>query len=155
MCLCGLGKGWLCGGVREGGGRPPGRGKRRVPAVRRHHPLAHSDSLSAASLKSSPCKNFFHQQRAAAICFDHGPPARQRKAAPLPVARSVKFAFNSCFSRAYPKEGTTAGALYSTHTVDATSEYSQQGWCGVCLCVLGKGWLCGGVREQVYGDPSF
>jgi hypothetical protein len=32
--------------------------------------------------------------------------------------------------------------------VNATSEYSQQGWCGVCLCGLGKGWLRGGVREE-------
>ena len=54
-------------------------------AVRRHHPLAHSDSLSAASLKSSPCKNFFHQQRAAAICFG-------RAAALQPERRAACFA---------------------------------------------------------------
>ena len=113
-----FGKGVVVRGRVEGGGGEtawPRPTKRRVPAVRRHHPLAHSDSLSAASLKSSPCKNFFHQQRAAAICFDHGPPARQRKAAPLPVARSVKFAFNSpAFLTpyaGYPKEGTTVLVL--------------------------------------------
>ena len=35
----------------------------------------------------------------------------------------------------------------STRTVNATSEDSQQGWCG-CLCGLEKGWLCGSVRQE-------
>ena len=37
---------------------------------------------------------------------------------------------------------TPRGGYYSTRTANATSEDSQQGWCGVCLCGLGKGWLC-------------
>ena len=31
--------------------------------------------------------------------------------------------------------------------MNATSEDSQQGWCGY-VCGLGKGWLCGGMREE-------
>ena len=58
-----------------------------------------------------------------------------------------KFAFNSSvLDQAYPKEGTTAGALqHSYGTVDATSEYSHVAarvWCawqcGLCLCGLGN-----------------
>ena len=45
-------------------------------------------------------------------------------------------------------QGLPKGGNYSTRTVNAKSEYSQQGWCGVCLCGLGKGWLRGGVREE-------
>jgi hypothetical protein len=43
---------------------------------------------------------------------------------------------------------------YSTRTVDATREYSQQGWCGVCLCGLGKGWLRGKFASTLCVRPG-
>jgi hypothetical protein len=53
---------------------------------------------------------------------------------------------------------------YSTRTVDATSEYSQQGWCGVCFMWFGKGVVVRGreairfilsLRRSGGGAPGF
>ena len=55
-----------------------------------------------------------------------------------------------CFQLYCIRPGLPKGGHYSTRTVNATSEDSQQGWCGVCLCGLGKGWLCGGVSMGIY-----
>ena len=55
----------MCGGVRDRrGGDRRAEAKRRVPAVRRHHPsVPFGLSLCIVSSKSSPLKNFYHQQR--------------------------------------------------------------------------------------------
>jgi len=46
---------------------------------------------------------------------------------------SVEFAFNSsAFRPGLTKKRELQQEHYSTRTVNATSEYSQQGWCGLC-----------------------
>ena len=78
----------MCEGVREEGGRPLGRGQ----AARSSRPQSPPPWPTRTLFVSPPLvansrKNFFHRQRAAAICFDHGPPARQRQRRCLPRAR--------------------------------------------------------------------
>jgi len=73
----------LCEGVREEGGRPPGRGQ----AARSRRPpspppwptriLFVSPPKPPPPLVANSRKNFFHRQRAATICFDHRQPERR------------------------------------------------------------------------------
>ena len=108
MCSCGLGKGWLCGGVREEGGETAGpRPSGAFPPSAVTTPLAHSDSLCAVSSYLE-----------------------------TPLSKIENFAFNSTQSYFRPGAGlglTRRRALYSRRALQLsycgryTSEYSQQG----------------------------
>ena len=141
----------MCEGVREEGGRPPGRGKRRVPAVHRHHPPGPLGFSSCRRLSPPPVGRKFTQELLPPTARGHdlfrpwaARPAKKGSAAACRALGEVCFQLSRIFNslRGLPK-----GGHYSTRTVNATSEDSQQGWCG-CLCGLEKGWLCGSVRQE-------